>query len=49
MGGKWSIEARNLKDDSWEVCDYSLTFIKWLFKGLQCICKYDVVIMGKHG
>ena len=49
MGGRWSIEARNLKDDSLAVCDYHLSFIGWLFKGLYCICKYDVVIMGKHG
>ena len=49
MGGRWSIEARNLHDECWEVCDYNLIFIKWFFKGLYCICKYDVVIMGKHG
>lgn len=49
MGGRWSIEARNLDNNYWQICDYNLTFIKWVLKGLYCIYKYDVVNMGKHG
>ena len=49
MGGKWSICARNLKEDCWKVCDYSCNFIQFIFKGLFCLIKYDVVDLGKHG
>lgn len=49
MGGRWSIEARQLKDDSWRICDYNLSFIRWVLKSIYCLCKYEVVIIGKHG
>ena len=49
MGGRWSIEARNLHDKGWEVSNYNLPFIRWIFTGIYCFIKYDVVIMGKHG
>ena len=49
MGGRWSITARNLKDDCEQVCNYNLSFIKWVFMSIYCLCKYEVVIIGKHG
>lgn len=49
MGGKWSICARNLKDDCWKVSDYSCNFIQFIFKGIFCLIKYDVVELGIHG
>lgn len=49
MGGKYSICARNLCDKAWMVCDYNLSFIRWVFLGIKCFIKYDVVSMEKHG
>ena len=49
MGGKWSICARNLKDDCWKVSDYLCNFFQFIFKGIFCLLKYDVVDLGKHG
>lgn len=49
MGGKWSVEARNLKDYSWKISDYGCSFMKWIFLSIYCLVKYDVVIIGKHG
>ena len=49
MGGKYSICARNLEDKSWTVCDYNLSFIRWIILGIRCFMKYDVVSMEKHG
>ena len=48
MGGKYSICARNLEDKVWQVCNYNLNFIKWLFLGIKCFIKYEVVSMEKH-
>lgn len=49
MGGRWSIEARNLNDDSWCVADYYCNLFQFAVKGLYCLMKYQVVILGKHG
>ena len=49
MGGKWSVCARNLHDKGWQVSDYNLSFIRWLFLGIKCFIKYEVVSMEKHG
>lgn len=49
MGGRYSVEARNLKDDSLQICWYGNSFLKFLFIGIKCMGKYDVVILGKHG
>lgn len=49
MGGKYSITAKNLNDKIWKVCDYNLSFVKFIFKGIYCLIKYDVVTLGKHG
>jgi hypothetical protein len=49
MGGKWSIEARNSDDLTWKYCNYNLSFIGFIIKGISCLIKYDVVILGKHG
>lgn len=49
MGGRWSITARNLTDKAWEVCDYNLSFARFVFLGIKCLIKYDVVELGKHG
>jgi hypothetical protein len=49
MGGKYSITARNINDNSWEICDYSLNLFQFIFKGIYCLIKYDVVNLGKHG
>ena len=48
MGGRWSIEARNLQDNMWQVCEYTVSFIKWVCLAVKCLMKYDVVILGKH-
>ena len=49
MGGRWSICARGLHDNVWLVCDYNCNLIKFVFKGIYCLMKYDVVELGKHG
>lgn len=49
MGGKWSIEARNLDDKMWQVCDYNVPGWKLLAKAVLCMLRYDVVNVGKHG
>ena len=49
MGGRYSICARNLKDKEYAVCDYNISFIKWIFLGIKCFIKYEVVSMEKHG
>lgn len=49
MGGQYSITARNLGDKIWCVCDYNLSLVKFVFKSIYCLCKYDVVSIGKHG
>ena len=49
MGGKWSICARGLREPYWEVCDYSCNLFQFIFKGIYCLIKYDVVELGKHG
>ena len=49
MGGRWSVCARNLKDDSWQIADYSCNFVQFIFKGIYCLVKYEVVDLGKHG
>jgi len=37
MGGRWSITARNLKDDCEQVCNYNLSFIKWVIMSIYCL------------
>ena len=49
MGGKWSICARNLNDDFWVIDDYNCNLFQFIFKGICCLIKYDVVDLGKHG
>ncbi len=49
MGGKWSVEARNLHDKCLQVCWYGNNFIQFLLKCAKSLLKYDVVILGKHG
>jgi hypothetical protein len=49
MGGRWSIEARNLDDNYWQYSNYSLNLFQFIFKGIYCLIKYEVVILGKHG
>ena len=49
IGGKYSITAQNLNDKVWCVCDYNLSLVKFIFKGIYCLIKYDVVSLGKHG
>jgi hypothetical protein len=49
MGGRWSVEARNVDDVEWAVCDYNLTFFGWFCKSIYCLCRYEVVIIEKHG
>ena len=49
MGGKYSICARNLKDKGWSVCEYNLSFLRWLLLGIRCFMKFEVVSMEKHG
>ena len=49
MGGRWSVLARNLDDDSWAVMDYNQNLLGFIFKGIHCLIKYDVVELGKHG
>lgn len=49
MGGKWSIEARNLNDMAYKLIWYGDSFIVFLFKGIKCLIKYEVVTLGKHG
>lgn len=49
MGGKWSICARNLYDKCLIVSDYNCNLFKFIFKGIYCLIKYDVVELGKHG
>ena len=49
MGDKYSITAQNLNDKALCVCDYNLSLVKFIFKGIYCLIKYDVVILGKHG
>lgn len=49
MGSGWSIIAKNTWDRTWTVCDYNLTFLGFVIKGIYCLIKYDVVELGKHG
>ena len=49
MGGKYSITAKNLNDKVWCVCNYNLSLVKFIFNGIHCLIKYDVVSLGKHG
>lgn len=49
MGGRWSIEARNLDDNLWQVCRYDLSFVMWIITSIKCLVKYEVVSIGKHG
>ena len=48
MDGKYSISARNLKDKEYAVLNYDLSFIKWIFLGIKCFIKYEVVSVEKH-
>ena len=49
MGGKYSVEARNLHDKFWPVVEYTDNFFKFIILSIKCFKKYDVVILGKHG
>lgn len=49
MGGRWSICARNLDDKYWTVCNYNLSLLGFIFQGIYCLIKYEVVELGKHG
>jgi len=49
MGGKYSVKARNYDDGYLRIAEYNLSFIRWVFLGIKCFIKYDVVSMGKHG
>lgn len=49
MGGKWSVEARNLDDKVLKYVWYGDLFIVFLAKSIKCLIKYEVVNLGKHG
>ena len=49
VGGRWSICARNLNDKCWIICDYNLSLLSFIFKGIYCLIKYKVVELDKHG
>ena len=49
MGGKWSITAKDLNDVAWKVGEFNLPFVLWVIKSIYCLCRYDVVVIGKHG
>ena len=49
MGGKWSILAKAYDDITWEYSSYGLSLMGFIFKGIYCLVKYDVVVLGKHG
>ena len=49
MGGKYSVEARNLHDKFWPVVEYTDNFFKFIILSIKCFKKYDVVLLGKHG
>ena len=49
MGGKWSICARNLTDKCYQVCDHNCNLLQFIFKGVYCLIKYEIVKLGKHG
>ena len=49
MDGRWSICVRNLNDKCWIICDYNLSLLSFIFKGIYCLIKYEVVELGKHG
>ena len=49
MGGKYSVCARNLKENAWGICDYNCNFFKCIYLAIKCFVKYDVVQVGKHG
>lgn len=49
MGGKWSVEARNLDDICLKYVWYGESFILFLAKSIKCLIKYEVVSIGKHG
>ena len=49
MGGKYSVEARNLHDKFWPVVEYTNNFFKFIILSIKCFKKYDVVLLGKHG
>lgn len=49
MIGRWSIYARNLNDKYWIVSNYNLSLLSFIFKGIYCLIKYEVVELGKHG
>ena len=31
------------------ICDYNLSLLSFIFKGIYCLIKYEVVELGKHG
>ena len=33
----------------WIVCDYNLNLIQFIFKGIYCLFKFEIVDLGKHG
>ena len=37
MGGRWSVRARNLNDKCWIICDYNLSLLSFIFKGIYCL------------
>ena len=49
MGGKYSVEARNLHDKFWPVVEYTDNLFKFITLSIKCFKKYDVVLLGKHG
>lgn len=48
MGGKWSVTARYYDSPVWEYSNYNLSFVGFIFKGVYCLIKYDVVNLEKH-
>lgn len=49
MGGKYSICARNLDNKCPQYSNYYLSLFGFIFKGIYCLIKYDVVSLQKHG
>ena len=49
MGGKWSVLARNKKDDAWKVSIYTNNTLVFVFQAVRCLIEYEVVSLGKHG
>lgn len=49
MGRHWSITARNTNDLGWIVCDYNLNLMQFIFKGIYCLFKFEIVNLSKHG